>query len=263
MPSTALTVPVEAPALPLILADSSFVEHLDAVEKMVSEIVVTDASSQQLAATVLNGLTKDAKQIEDQRVSLAAPFLAIQRAIMDAAKPVQTRITVIKSTLNQKLLAFQQAEAERARKAEAERQAELARLEKIRQKEEADRLAKEEADRKAAAALAAKLPAEDDNLDIPEDAPAPLPPTKVEQQIAAVRYAPAIAPARAAGIKYVVALKHEVLNAALLPREFQIISADDRKIRAMYCVGYKEGQPLPQVPGVRFVVEKNIAGTGR
>jgi hypothetical protein len=263
MPSTALTVPVVAPALPLVLADSSFVEHLDAVEKMVQEITITDAGSQQMAATVLNGLTKDDKQIEDQRVSLSAPFLAIQRAIKSAADPVRTRIAGIKSTLNQKLLAFQQAEAERARQAEVERQRELARLETIRLQEENLRLQKEAEDRKAAEALVAKLPAEEDNLEIPDDPPAPLPPTKVEQQIAAVRYAPAVSVPRAAGIKYVVRLKHEVLDAKLLPPQFQIISGDDLKIRAMYCSGYKEGQPLPQVPGVRFVVEKNIAGTGR
>jgi hypothetical protein len=177
---------------------------------------------------------------------------------MDAAKPVQARIEGIKAKLDLKLRIYREVEEAKARDLERKRQAELARLETIRLQEENLRRQKEAEDRKAAEALA-----QGEELDIPEEPAAPPPPSKVEQQIASLQAKLAVVPVKPSGIKYVVALKHEVTNAAILPKEFQIISADDRKIRAMYCVGYKEGQPLPQVPGVRFVVEKNIAGTGR
>lgn len=261
-----LNVDVIAPPLPLTLVDGEFLSSLKLVEKQIAELKVVDQASAQLAASLTSRLTTAGTKLEKARVDLKAPFLAIERKIDATAALPRERIEAAKKTLKMALVKYDEALQEAARKAEQARQAELARLEKIRQAEEAE--AKKKADElaaqaaKAAAAQAAKETVDD--FDFTDDAPpAPPPKTETEKQIEAVKFAPAPIVSKPIGIRYKTKLIFEIQNPHALPSAFQIVTADETKIRQTYCVGWKETDPIPELPGVKFTTSREVDSTGR
>ncbi len=264
-----------------MLANETFLSALAAVEGKISRLEIVDAATAQEAATLQDRLTTAGGLLERTRVELTAPFLAKQREIMEAARAPAERINKSKRALSAKLTAFADAERERIAKLDRERQLELDRLERVRQVEllaEQKRIAdaaaalkaKQDADAAAAAALAAKKPAaldvdfgDDDDIEEPPAVVAPPPPTKTEQAIAALKHAPAVRPITPTGIRYVTTLEAIVFDVAQLPDIFVERTPKLAAIKSTFCNGYKEGEPLPELAGVRFEVKRTAMATGR
>lgn len=250
---------------PLRLAQPAFLSSLKECETQIAALKITDAASAQLAATLNSRLTTAGKMLEETRVRLTAPVLAQQRAIMEAAKAPAARIAKAKATLQQALTAYDQEQQRKAREAEEARQKELRRLEALRLAEEAEARRKtEELARLAAeAAKKAAVPALEVDFDEPEAPPEPPPKTEIEKRIEQVKHAPAVVVERPRGVAFRVTLRHVVTDLKALPEPFVIRTANDVAIRKMYCVGWKDGEPLPECPGVRFEVDRTPVDTGK
>ena len=224
---------------------------------------VNDPAAEQEAFNMLNEVTKASTAIEEKRVELTAPFLQMQRNIKAAADTAQTRILVIKKTINGKAVAYREIEEEKARKAEAERQAALRRQEALRQealreaeRQRRDAEARAEEERKANAARVAASQPEEMSFDEPPPQVAPPPPPVVQ--------APAIRPPPApTGGKFITYLYFDVENPKILPPQLQTVTANLGAIRSLYVTGWKVGMPLPVCAGVHFWTEKKAQGSGR
>lgn len=248
---------------PLRLAQPAFLASLKECEQQIATLKITDAPSAQLAATLQSRLTTAGKMLEDTRARLKAPVLEQGRKIDDAAKAPALRIATAKQQLQVALTAYDQEQQRKAREAEEARQTELRRLEALRVAEERAAQAKaEELARLAAEAAKKNAPAFDVSFD--DDIPAEPPPkTEIEKQIEAVQHAPAVVVERPRGVAFRVRLRHVVTNVKELPEPFVIKSANDMAIRAAFCNGFREGEPLPICAGVRFEIERTPVDTGR
>jgi hypothetical protein len=245
----------EVPSTPQVLVDDSFVRDLLSAKDLVAELTISTDTHQQLSAKLLNDLTKAGSKLEQARQQLKAPFIEYGRKIDAAAATVAQQIAQVKSDLGGKMRAYQHQQEELAREAERKRVAELKRLEDQRRAEEAERqrLADEEAARIRAAAPKIKAV----EFDLPSEEPTP-----TEQKIAQVQAAPAIVAPKPQGVRYDVTLKFEVHDVRDLPAEYVLPTPNMPKIRGL-TAGWKEGQPLPVVPGVRFYEDRQFRGTGR
>lgn len=253
-PSQEIVVVGNLPPAPLVLVDSNFVAHLGETEGIAKELIVRD-ETQARAAALLNELTKAATQVDNARTKLNEPFLDFQRKINATARTVTARIDNLKAILSGKLTAFRQEEERKARELEQARQKEVRRLEFIRQREESEK-------RRAAEAEAARIRAAQPKVvEMEFDAPV-APPTQTELQIAAVQAAPVITAGRPSGVRWSVLLRAEVVDIGKLPAEYVIWTANMPKIRGL-CAGWREGNPVPVVPGVKFVEDRQVVGTGR
>ena len=251
---------------PLRLAQPAFLSSLKECETQIAALKITDATSAQLAATLQARLTTAGKMLEDTRARLKAPVLAQGKAIDEAARAPAARIAAAKQSLSAAQIAYAEEQQRIARKLEADRQAELARLERVRQIEEfaAKKKADELAKQLAEAAAKSKAPTlEIDEDDAPPAVVEPPPKTETEKQIEAIQHTPVVAAPKPAGVSYRVVLIHKVESVAKLPEPFVIRSANDAALRATYCAGWREGEPLPVVPGVVFTVQKTVVSTGR
>ena len=274
MSTDTITLPAITPATPLVLCDTSFLSTLAQVEASAAALTVKDAQSAQAAADLQQRLTKAGTALEKTRKELIAPFLAKQGEINDAARGPAARIEAAKTRIKQALTAFA-VEQERIRREEAiARQKELDRLEAIRlrqlkeQEEAAQALARkvaEEQRQRDLAAQAAGTPpsASDETFDFDEGPPEPPPKSEIEKQIEAVRYAPAAPVAKPVGVSFRVRLTFRVVDPAKVPDVFCNRTVNEAAIRSLHCTQYKEGQPLPEVPGIEFTVEKTAVSTGR
>jgi len=275
-----LILPAITPALPLVLADRKFLTTLTTVEQQVAALKVTDASTQQLAADLQIRLTAAGGALEKERKAIKQPFLDKCTEIDAAARPVTLRIDTAKAVLKKALTDFALEQARIAAKAEADRQAELRRLEALRVAEERARqekaaelarqaaLAQAERERVAEAARIAGLPAPvvlmDVEDDCPDDAPLePAPKTETEKAIEAVKYAAPVVVAKPVGITMRTRLVLRVVDVAKVPDVFVVRTANEKAINATYCTGWKKGQPLPVVPGCEFTVDETAVSTGR
>lgn len=255
MADDTILVPAEMPATPLVLADAKFLVTLAGVERRVAELRVTDAKAAQEAATLLRRLTDAGTGIETTREELKRPFLDIGRKIDSIARGVAGRIDKSKTRLRTLLADWNTQEQQRLADEERRRQAELAAL-------EAKRVAEEAAEAARVAALVAATPPAD-MLDLDFDGQPEPPKTETEQKIESLKYAPVIAAAKPTGVRFVVSLRFKVTDLRALPDDFKVVMADEQKIRGAFCVGYREGAPLPVVPGVEFSVQKSAISTGR
>lgn len=276
-----IEIPITEIARPnhsLILADIKFLATLKTVEATVASLTITDAQSAQCAADLLTRLTSAGSALEKQRVALKAPYLTLMKAIDEAAKAPAFRIEAAKRTLSTAQTNFAIAQRKLAEEAERARQAELDRLERLRLAEEkaarekAARIAedlrlKQEADAKAAeAARVAGLPPPPPPIveevwdeEVPE-APQK---TETEKQIEAVRYAPAPVVVKASGVREIVVLyPHcEDINKvpdAFVKKEFKLAA-----VQATFCRGWKDGDTLPVLDGVRFEIQRSTVSTGK
>lgn len=266
-----IEVAATAPAFPLILADNAFLATLAKVEEQVSALKITDAQSAQQAADLQQRLTGAGKKLDATRLALKRPFIDINAKIDETAREPMARIEKAKTVLKFALTAYDDDQQRKAQAAEDARRKELERLEKIRQAEiqaeqrrqaEVQRIAEEAA--KAAAEAAAKNKTPVMELDLDDLPPTPPPPkTETEKAIEAVKFAPAPVMAKPTGVAFKVRLIHRVENVALLPESFVVRTPNDKAIRAVFCDGYKEGEPLPVCAGVRFEIDKQSVSTGR
>jgi hypothetical protein len=273
-------LPIDPP-VPLVVCSPGFITELAKVEREIAHLEIVDDATLQEAAAIQNRLTKAGKVLEETRAKLKAPFIAKGKEIDAAAKRPGERIESAKEGVGAKLVAYRQRQQELAEKAERERLAELERLQKkleaeaaAERKRIADLAAEVErkrvaAEKEAEAARLAGLPpvVEVDFGDDDEPAAAPLPltpeKTETEKAIEAVRFAPAVSAAKPEGIRYVTKLIHTVTDVAALPDMFVIRTAKDAAIRAAFCVGWKEGEPLPTCPGVNFKIQRDAQSTGK
>lgn len=272
---TELIVVTDAPPPSLILASSGFLRTLAEVEEQARELKITDAASAQLAASLQIRLTEAGAQLEKQRKVLKAPFIEINRRIDEAARAPSERVDVAKNLLKHALTRFDAEQRRLAEQRERDRLAEIARLEKIRadeiaaenaRKAELERIAKEAADKAAAAPTAAPMDFDDEPVSFDEDAPAPVPvPEKTAAQVALenIQHAPAAPVARPSGITFKTTLVAVVVDLMKLPEPFVERSAKMKAINATYCSGWREGNPIPDCPGVRFEVKRDAVSTGR
>lgn len=267
-----ITVEIVAPEMPLVLADSAFLSTLKAVDAQVVALKITDAQSNQQAADLLQRLTAARNKLNESRLALKRRFDPILEKIDQTARGPTARIDALKKMLSDAQIAWGKYQKQLADEAEKKRQDDIARLEKLRAEEEAEtkRVADETA-RKAAEAAAALIAANppamdvdfgDDPMDDPVAQPAPQK-TEIQKQLEAVRHAPAIVPVKASGVRTVTTLVPVVTDINRLPDMFVDKTARIAAIKATFCSGWKEGQPLPVLDGVRFDVKTDVQSTGR
>jgi hypothetical protein len=274
-PIEQLIVTGTAPAMPLVLADVNFMSALVSVEQQIATMKVHDQETAQAAATLQVRLTTAAKKLNDARMTLNRPIQVLIDKINDTAKGPAKRIEEAKDALKLMLNRYDAEQRRIAQEIEDKRQAEIARLEKIRLEEEADRARKiaeiaklaEEQQRIAAAKAAAEnkpapAPAILD-MDFGDEAP-PQPQTETEKQIQALRFAPPALPAiPLAGVATRQTLVATVTDANLLPDMFVERIPKLKAIMSTFCAGWKDGMPIPTCPGVAFTVKRDTVSTGR
>lgn len=262
------------PATAVILCAPSFVNTLAQVELEVARLAIVTAQDAQSAANLLQRLTGAGGVLEQARKTVKQPFLDKCKEIDLAAQAPATRIEAAKRLIKSKVTAYEQEQAEIARKAEVARQAELRRLEEIQRQEQAerDRKAAELARQAAIAQEAARIAAEAAKkagapvaLDVDwDDAPQEPPPkTETELAIERVKFAPVVAAPRPVGVTFKTFLIIESVDAAKLPDTFVTREPKLAAIRQTFCVGWKAGDAMPECPGVSFKIDKQVNSTGR
>lgn len=271
-----ITVEPILPATQVVVCNAAFTHALAVVEREIASLTVTDAQSSQSASNLLQRLTAAGVALEAARKAVKAPFLDKCKEIDAAAMRPGTRIEQAKGAVKAKIAAWHEEQARIAREAEVARQRELARLEVIRREEErvatAKRLELEEQMKAAQAAmLAAQTKQAVPVMDLGDDDDVDgilkqefLPPkTETEKAIDAVKFAPAVAAAKPTGVTFKTRLVIESIDVHKLPDTFVTRVANETALRATFCNGWKEGEPLPVVPGVVFRIDKQVASTGR
>ncbi len=270
-----LLVPVTPPVLPLTLVKTGFLTTLTVAEKQVAELKITDAASAQLAASLQVRLTSAGKLLEAARVECKRPFLEIERKIDEAARAPAARIEAAKKTLQKAQIQFDIDQRRIAAETEAKRQAELKRLEELRvaEEREAQRKAADIAAEQKRIADAAKAAAEKEGVapelevDFGDDEPAapPPPPPKTETELAIerVKFAPAPVAAKPTGIAFRVRLRMVVEDVNKLPDHFVTKTPKETAIYSTFCHGWREGAPIPELPGVRFEIDRTAVSTGK
>lgn len=252
--------------LPLVLADSLFLSTLADVEKQVEQLNITDAQSAQHAATLQVRLTKAAKTLDATRMALKRPFLDINNKIDEVARGPAARIEKSNQAVKIALTNFEIDQRRKAEEIERQRKAELARLEKIRLEEEAAKKKRDEELVRLAAEAAKQQTGPVEVVEFDEGPPPPSEPppkTETEKKIEELKYAPAPVITRPAGIAFKARLIHKVVDIRQLPEHFVNKTPNDTAIRATFCVGWKEGEPLPTCPGVEFIIDRTTASTGK
>jgi hypothetical protein len=269
-------VPFEQRA-PCTLCDTKFVATLGEVEERIKTLKITDAMTAQAAADLLVRLTRAGTALESAREALVKPLRDRQKLINDTAKPVANRIDVAKGTLKAAQTAYDDEQQRKAAKLEADRQAELKRLEKLKADEDAaaakkakdiaDAAAKAEEERLAKLTAEQKAQAAEFDF-LEEPAPPELPPipaekSEVEKKIEAIRFAPAPVVAKAVGITYRTTLRIKSVDVMKLPEIFITRTAKMNAISAAFCTGWKSTQPLPVLEGCVFEIDKQPISTGK
>lgn len=256
--STALTVSASLPACPLVVLSGDTIANVERLADAAKMVAITDAAQYNVAAQFLREASGLSKDIEKAREEVKAPFLDMGRKIDAAAKAEIAKLTAGIGTLKAKCTVWQ-AEQDR-----------LAQIEADKQRKEQERLAREAAaaekvlaDAREAARVAALAVPDDDEDDLGslgadlavEAAQAEQ--QKVAAQAVVVAQAPrVIVQAAPVGIHYRTTLRHVVSDVRKLPAALTIVSPNDAEIRRLYCQGWKEGDPVPNVPGVVFTQDK-------
>ena len=285
---TRIVVPVERSpeAGHIVLVETAFVNELAKVEERVKALAVTDAATSQTCSDLQRRMTTAGTRLAAMKREAKAPYLAMCDAIENALRDPAARIEDAKKLLKEKQAAFLDAEAARVKKAEEDRQKEIARLKKLaddeaaRIKAAADKLAEEarlnqeaedrerariaaenEAKRKAGLPAPMNLSLEDDEPEAPQEPPPPPAKSAAEIALEQALHAPAPVAAAPSGLAMRVTLEIKTVDVALLPDPFVTKTANLQAIRRTFCVGYAEGQPLPVCDGVVFEVKREPVST--
>ncbi len=257
-----ITLQPVTPSVAIVLCDASFLSTLANVEARIATLKVSDAESAQVAADLQQRLTTAGRKLESARTELKAPFIAKGREIDEASRVPAQRIEQAKDKLKRQLLAYAEEQARIAREAEIARQKELARLEAIRVAEEKVAQAKAAELARQAAEAAAKSKAPTMDLDFDEE-PLPVQKTETEKAIEAVQFTPSPVAAKPSGVMFRSAIRIASIDLAKLPESFVVRTANEKAIRATFCTGWRDGDPLPECPGVVFGIDKTAVSTGR
>lgn len=261
----AQTISVEPilPAEKVIIATPAFLTTLSKVELEIAGLAIKDAQGAQHAANLLQRLTTAGTALETARKSVKAPFLQKCAEIDEAARAPAKRIEDAKTSLKRMQVAYAEEQARIAAEAERKRQAELRALEEMRREEERLERERREAIAREVAELTAKLAVPVMDVDF-GDEPAPEPvKTETERRIEELKHAPAAQQAAPAGVSFKSKLIIASVDVAKLPDMFVVRTANERAIRETFCVGWKEGEPIPECAGVAFRVDKIVASTGK
>jgi hypothetical protein len=79
----------------------------------------------------------------------------------------------------------------------------------------------------------------------------------------AVKFAPTPVAAKPTGLAFKCSLRIASVDVNKLPDPFVVKTANQQAIRATYVTGWRDGDPIPEVPGVVFEVERMPVSTGR
>lgn len=254
-----ITVAPVTPATPIVVCDSKFLSTLTAVEYEVASLKIADAQAAQAASGLLGRLTSAGTALEKARAALKAPFIAKGREIDEAAKAPATRIEDAKTKLKRKVADYHEAQRKAAEEAEKARLAEIKRLEQIAAKEEAERQRK--AAEMAAKAAASAAPIVD--VDFDDEAPVPAQKSATEIALEHAKHTPAVVVEKPVGLAFKARLIIASVDVAKLPEPFIVRTPNERLLRETFCVGWKDGDPIPDVAGVAFKVDRQVASTGR
>lgn len=269
--STDLVVPITTPVLPAVLANTAFLTTLAGVEKQVAELKITDAQSAQAAANLQIRLTGAGKQLDEARLALKRPYIDINNKIDEVARGPLSRIEKAKKTIQQAQIQFDIDERRRAAAAEEKRQLEIKRLEEKQaaEEQEAKRKAAEIAaeqkrisDAAAAISAAAGTTRIEMDIDFGDEPAAPVK-TETQLELERVKFTPAPVASKPVGLSFRCTLRAVVTDLSLLPEPFVVRSSKDTAIYATYCQGWKEGDPMPECPGVKFEVTRTAVSTGK
>jgi len=254
-----ITVAPVTPATPIVVCDSKFLSTLTAVEYEVASLKIADAQAAQAASGLLGRLTSAGTALNKARIALKAPFLTKAGEIEEAARAPAKRIEDAKTLVKQKLVSYQVEERRLAEEAEKARLAEIKRLEAIAAKEEAER------QRKAAemAAKAAASAAPIVYVDFDDETPVPAQKSATEIALEHAKHAPAVVVEKPVGLAFKARLIIASVDVAKLPEPFIVRTPNERLLRETFCVGWKDGDPIPDVAGVAFKVDRQVASTGR
>lgn len=226
-------------ASPIVLLKGDVVARIDDISATAEVMSVTDAESAQAAADFMRRATALGKEIESARTEANAPALALQRAINAAVKEPAAKLDAAKRTLQRKVGEWQAEQDRKRRETEVLRLKELARIEAEKRKAEDEQRRREEEAREA-------------NLPPPPPMPAPVAPVAQEVVLPAV---PLVAQ-KIAGVRMRSTLTFEIVDASQLPEALTVRLPDNAKIRAQFCALWRDGDPIPEVPGLRFTVDR-------
>lgn len=256
-PATSLEVVAELPLSPILVIPSDTLALVDTFRHAASQLAITSAQNAEQAATLLRQITDTANALESRRKEVKQPFLDAERKIDGVCKVPAATLDAARVALRGKLAAWQAEQERKAREEERRRQEELARLEKERREAE-------ERARQAQAAAHAAAHAADSTDEFGVDSMlAEQQTAQLAQRQAALAIARTEMPAKPAGITYRTTLRAEVVDVRLLPSHLVTVTPNEAAIRAQFCTGYKEGQPVPVQPGIKFTVEKLPVMTSR
>lgn len=202
-------------------------ETLPAIIRMADEIEITGAGPQASAVVILGDLKKMLDTIEDRRKFYTVPLNDILKGINQKAKDISAPILGADSTVRRKLVGYQQDQERKAREAEeirrreqAERQAEIERLN--RKAEEAKKTATKEKYEEKIAEVAAQ---------------AFTPEVKVESTVG--------------GVSFKKRWTFEVMEPMAIPRKY--LAPDEKAIRTAVRDGERD------IPGVRIFQETDTS----
>lgn len=235
----------QAPSMPVVLLDSKFISALATIEAQAQSLVVDTKEDADKAGALLVRAQNADKALEDNRQQVKKPFLEMGKAIDAAARKEAERITKIKSTIKRRIMDWNAKEQARLQAEEEARQAELRRLqeEKRRQDEEAAKAAK----------AAETIEMDFDSLEIEME----MPKTEIEKKIEDLQFGQQLSkPEAPSGIHYRTYLKWEVVDVNQVPDVFIVREINRAEINRVLCNGYKDGDPIPNVPGLKFEVVK-------
>lgn len=253
MSTAHVEVVAELPPSPLLVVAGESIARVATLQAHATALEVKTADDAQAASALLIEVQQLSKLIEGRRVEAKAPFLDMGKRIDAAVKPHTEALNRVASVIRPKLAQWQAEQERLASEAERKRQAEIARLEEERKKKEREAA---EAQKRAATA------SPDDFADVDADLAAQ---RAANAQVAVANLATArqiVQPAKPAGVSFRTTLGFTVTNVNALPSSLVIVTPNEAKIRADFCHGWKEGDPLPVVPGVTFTVNKTTVVTG-
>ena len=231
------------PSIPVVLLDSKFTTALTELENSAKAIVISDKAGADAAGALLVRAQNADKALEDARQKVKRPFLEIGKAIDAAAKNESNRILKIKATIKSRIMDWNAKEQARLRAEEEARQAEVRRLQQIQ--EEARKRAEEEAAKAAGPTIEIDLEIDD------------LPKTEIEKKIEDLQFGQKVATAAApAGVHFRTNLVWTVEDINKVPDAFVTRQENRSAINRTFCVGWKDGDPVPQVPGLRFEINR-------
>jgi hypothetical protein len=271
-----ITVEPVLPATPIVVCNAPFLSTLSKVERDIASLALATPQDAQLAAQLLQRLTTAGTTLEKARQELKAPFIAKGREIDAAAKAPADRIEAAKRSLKLKVSVYDAEQARIAAEAEAKRQAEIRRLEELKRKEdeerkrkadELERLAREQQAKLAAANTAPTLDVDfGDDVPRDEDFPKldPIPPkTETELALEKAKFTPAVVAPKPSGIAWKSRLIISGIDITKLPDVFVTRTANETALRATFCTGWRDGDPMPECAGVTFKVDRQPVSTGR